>query len=130
MATDATAAATAAPTPTTPPKITSVPKDVRQRILSGGKPPSPDELAEKAKLEAAAAEKKKADDKAAADKKAEEERAAAEAKEKKKFKAPKLPDPPPIELEKKKTIEETVREILPEITGQSNKGPLAPKLSP
>lgn len=117
-------------TPAAPPKITSVPKDVRQRILNGGKPPPPIDPAEKARLDKEAEDKKAAEAKAAEDKKAEETKAAADAAAKKKAKAPKLPDPPPpIETkETAPTLEQTVRALLPEITGKPTPPP--PKFAP
>jgi hypothetical protein len=104
--------------------------DIKKRILRGDAPPPPISDEEKQRLEKEAADKRAAEEKAEADKKAAEEKAAQEAKAKQeRKKAPKLPEPPPIAPKPDtKTLAETVREILPEITRQNATPP--PKLSP
>lgn len=113
----APAAGASAPAPATTPK-SPIPKDMRDRIL--GIRPTPVDPAEVEKQEA---EKKRiADEKLAADKKLADDKAAADAKaaeaKKKPKSGPALPEEkPPVG----KSIEQTVREILPEITGEGKK---------
>jgi hypothetical protein len=119
-----------------PAKLTSVPKDIRNRILNGSKPvvpPPPEDDAAKAKKEAdekAAAEKVAADKKAADEKAAKEIKDKEEAKKKKPAKGPPLPeiDAAPTGNIPAADLTKAIRDILPELNKTNEPAP--PKFSP